>query len=205
MEPRKSPGSAPGSTPGRLVTTTAALLRERGFHGAGLTEILTASGVPKGSLYHHFPGGKSELAAEAVRQSAAGMVAALERFADRAGSTGAAVRAFCDRYAEDLAASDFRDGCPLAAVAAESGALHETVRREIGAAMELLVGTFARRIAAENPAHPDPAALAMEIVAAVEGALLLAKALRSTAPLKTVSERLAGRIAAELHPRGHPA
>ncbi|MCZ7413201.1 MULTISPECIES: TetR/AcrR family transcriptional regulator [unclassified Streptomyces] len=190
----------PHTAADRLVATAAELLCERGFHGSGLTEILSTSAVPKGSLYHHFPGGKSQLAAEAVRRSAAGSVAALERFADRAGTVGQAVRAFCERYADDLTASDFRRGCPLAAVAAESGALPEDVRQSIGEAMDLLIATFTRRVRAESPAHPAPRELAVEIVAAIEGALLLAKSLRSTEPLTIIGERLTERMASELHP-----
>jgi len=44
------------STRDRLVQAATRLFRQRGYDGTGLTEILTEAGVPKGSLYHHFPG-----------------------------------------------------------------------------------------------------------------------------------------------------
>lgn len=50
----------------KLAWTAAKLFQERGYHGVGLNEILTASGLPKGSLYHHFPNGKADLALEAA-------------------------------------------------------------------------------------------------------------------------------------------
>ncbi len=50
----------------KLAWTAAKLFQERGFHGVGLTEILKQSGLPKGSLYHHFPHGKTDLALEAA-------------------------------------------------------------------------------------------------------------------------------------------
>ena len=50
----------------KLAWTAAKLFQERGFHGVGLAEILKASNLPKGSLYHHFPSGKADLALEAA-------------------------------------------------------------------------------------------------------------------------------------------
>jgi len=195
-----SPQARSESTQARLVGVTAGLLRERGYHGAGLAEILTTSGVPRGSLYHHFPGGKSQLAAQALRQSGVRIVAGLERFVDEAGSVGEAVRRFCDHHADELRSSQYRRGCPLATVALESGDLADDVHREVATAMTCMVDLIARRITAESPATSDPHGLATEVVAAVEGALVLAKATRSTAPLETVRDRLVTRITAELHP-----
>jgi len=45
----------------RILDTTALLLRQRGYHGTSLNDILSASGAPRGSLYFHFPGGKDQL------------------------------------------------------------------------------------------------------------------------------------------------
>lgn len=54
------------STKDKLAWTAAKLFQEKGFNGVGLNEILSAAGVPKGSLYHHFPNGKEDLALEAA-------------------------------------------------------------------------------------------------------------------------------------------
>ncbi len=54
------------STKDKLAWTAAKLFQEKGYSGVGLAEILTAAGVPKGSLYHHFPDGKRDLALEAA-------------------------------------------------------------------------------------------------------------------------------------------
>lgn len=54
------------STKNRLIWTAAKLFQEKGYTGVGLSEILTVSGVPKGSLYHHFPKGKADLALAAA-------------------------------------------------------------------------------------------------------------------------------------------
>ena len=48
----------PSDARSRLIRVASALFRQRGYDGVGLTEILEASGAPKGSFYHHFPEGK---------------------------------------------------------------------------------------------------------------------------------------------------
>jgi len=52
-----------------MLEATAQLVRERGYSGTSLNDILAASGAPRGSLYHHFPGGKDELVTEVTRHS----------------------------------------------------------------------------------------------------------------------------------------
>ncbi|HEX6870955.1 MAG TPA: TetR/AcrR family transcriptional regulator [Micromonosporaceae bacterium] len=193
------PGQARSTeTRARLLATTAELLRGSGYHGAGLTEILDRSGVPKGSLYHHFPAGKAELAAASLRQSGAAILTWLEKLADERGTVAEAVRGFCDTYIAQLTSSDYRRGCPLATVALESADLPEIVQQEIGAAFRAMEDLLARRLAAQSPSASDLRPLATEIVAAVEGALVMAKAMRSTAPLETVRDRLITRIHTEL-------
>ena len=51
----------------RLITAMADALQRRGLHGVGLNEILRDAQAPKGVLYHHFPGGKTELAVAAIQ------------------------------------------------------------------------------------------------------------------------------------------
>ena len=55
----------------RLVTAGADLFRHQGYAGTGVKQIVTAAQAPFGSMYHHFPGGKEELGAEAIRSSGA--------------------------------------------------------------------------------------------------------------------------------------
>ncbi|MEP2781645.1 MAG: TetR/AcrR family transcriptional regulator [Pseudoruegeria sp.] len=64
----------PMSTKDRLIDTAARLFREQGYHGTGLSEILKQSQTPKGSLYHHFPKGKSDLALAAADWASKGML-----------------------------------------------------------------------------------------------------------------------------------
>src|SRR4051794_14031491 len=103
----------------RMVRSAAYLFRERGFSGTAFSDVIAHSGAPRGSIYHHFPGGKDQLAEEAVRY-AGDYLSAGVRAATRDDDPVAAVRAFIGWWRRVLVKSDFRAGCPIAAVTVES-------------------------------------------------------------------------------------
>src|SRR5687768_11574932 len=102
----------------RMLGSTVEMLRERGYSGTGLRDVIERSGAPRGSIYHHFPGGKAQLAQEAIRTAGALIAEALEPAA-RSGDPIEVLRTFMSGYRASLEASDFRLGCPLAAAANE--------------------------------------------------------------------------------------
>ena len=62
-----SPSTTPASdNRERLLEEALLLFRRHGYHGVGVSDILTAAALPKGSLYHHFPGGKDQIAVEVI-------------------------------------------------------------------------------------------------------------------------------------------
>jgi TetR/AcrR family transcriptional repressor of lmrAB and yxaGH operons len=183
-------------TRSQLLKKTAKLLCAQGYAATTLSDLITESGVPKGSLYHHFPGGKEQVAAESVRLSGERIVDALTALADRHGDPVSALRGFCDGYIVRLQRSDFREGCPLATVALESAAnidqVHGACREAFAGITELLASRFVGR--GVEPAAADEAAI--YAVAAIEGALLLAKARRDVRPVEIVRDRLVGELSA---------
>ena len=67
----------------RLIAAMLNALRRKGYHGVGLSELLTEAGAPKGVLYHHFPGGKSELAIAAIETVVSHMTGGLQKLLTR--------------------------------------------------------------------------------------------------------------------------
>jgi TetR/AcrR family transcriptional regulator, lmrAB and yxaGH operons repressor len=49
-----------------MLAGALVLLRERGYSGTSFSELIESTGAPRGSIYHHFPGGKQQLAREAI-------------------------------------------------------------------------------------------------------------------------------------------
>jgi AcrR family transcriptional regulator len=187
----------------KLVAAAATLLRKQGYHGTGLSEIVTESGAPRGSLYFYFPGGKEELACAALSESGAMWRTLLEGVIDAAPDLGAAVDNVCAVLAEALAASGWESGCPLATVALEASARSEAVRGTCAAHYAGWEDAIGRKLAARGVDPARAAELATFGLAAIEGALLLAKVKRDPAPLR-VTGQLLRRLIAELVPAAPP-
>ncbi|MFC0436206.1 TetR/AcrR family transcriptional regulator [Kutzneria buriramensis] len=172
MSPRRSDSRE------RMVRSTTELLRAYGVGATSLDRVLAHSGAPRGSLYHHFPGGRTQLLEEAV--ALAGDV--LDRMLAKA-AAGDPVDALFGLWRDQLLASEFRAGCPVAAVVVDADddtpqlarAAAEIFRRWQDVMAELLVGRGLPEARARR--------LASFTVSAVEGALILCRAERSTAPL----------------------
>jgi TetR/AcrR family transcriptional regulator, lmrAB and yxaGH operons repressor len=171
-----------------MVASAAVLMRERGVEGTTFTEVLAHSGAPRGSIYHHFPEGKEQLIEEATRfageRFAAGLLSALDT-----SDPIAAIRAFAASWDAALEQSDFAAGCPVVAATLE-GERSPRIREAAGEAFERWESLLADGLA-PHLADPERApGIATMIVAAIEGAVVLARAQRRPAPL----ERVAGEL-----------
>jgi TetR/AcrR family transcriptional repressor of lmrAB and yxaGH operons len=168
-----------------MVQSAALLFRRRGIEGTSFSDVLEHSGAPRGSIYHHFPGGKAQLAEEATRYAgefiAAGLVAALAE-----DDAVAAIRAFTSSWLAVLRKADFDEGCPIVAAALE-GDRSPDARDAAGVAFarweELVAGAIERRGVPTDRAR----SVAMLVIAATEGAIVVARAQRSTEALQRVA------------------
>jgi TetR/AcrR family transcriptional repressor of lmrAB and yxaGH operons len=189
-----------GRSPGRasreaFVAATARLLRRQGYAATGLSEIVTAGGAPRGSLYFHFPGGKQELATVAMRASGeqlrAGIAVALAHGPTLADSVCGIVAAL----AAGLEASGFRDGCPIATVALEAGPGEEALRETAQEVFASWLAELESALRKEGLASEQARTRAVFVLAAIEGGLLLARARHDAEPLREVGEELRALLA----------
>src|SRR5436190_23029591 len=109
----------------RFLTATNESFRRRGYNGTSLKHVTAAAQAPTGSLYHFFPGGKDELAAEVITTSGAAYRELFEAIADEAVSPVAAITDFFDGAATTLEESGFIDPCPIGTVAREVASTNE--------------------------------------------------------------------------------
>uniref|UniRef100_A0AAU2JGM5 TetR/AcrR family transcriptional regulator n=1 Tax=Streptomyces sp. NBC_00049 TaxID=2903617 RepID=A0AAU2JGM5_9ACTN len=183
MSPRKSDSRE------RMVHSAAALLREYGAGGTSIDRVLAHSGAPRGSVYHHFPGGRAQLIDEAVAL-AGDFVAGLIEAAAQADDPPTAVDAFFALWRDRLVDSDYRAGCPVVAVAVEANDDAPHLVRSAAAAFtrwrEALAVLFVRHGLTEQRAHR----LAAFVIAAVEGAVIMCRAERSTGPLDAAAAEI---------------
>jgi TetR/AcrR family transcriptional repressor of lmrAB and yxaGH operons len=174
----------------RLITAMTAALQKRGLHGSGLTELLAAAEAPKGVLYHHFPGGKTELAVAAVHATVERLCAMLDERMGDGSDPAAALMAWINGAQKRMAASGYENGCPLATIALETTAADVEIRAALGAGFARIRVRIAEglRGAGYQPSAAD--ALAALILAAYEGGLLQARAAGTAEPMHLVGEAL---------------
>lgn len=179
------------ATRDRIVDASAELFRRQGYNATGVKQIVTEAQAPFGSLYHFFPGGKEQLGAEAVRTSGAMYELLIPAVFDPAPDLITGVRQFFAGAAAHLVETDYEDACPIATVALEVSSASEILRQACADVFESWIeaGTGMYEGAGLTPERARELTIAM--LAALEGAFVLARALRSTEPLGVAGEVIA--------------
>ena len=194
-------------TPGtrdRLVAAMLDALRTRGYHGVGLAELLTAAQAPKGVLYHHFPGGKAELAVRAIESVVAKLGADLDKVLHRSADPIDALGAWMGSAQRVLAGSGFASGCPLATIALESTPDDDAIRAALAEGFASIRTRLADALAGAGMAKAQARGAAALTVSAYEGALLQARVAGSVQAMRDTSEALIGLLRLALAERSTP-
>ncbi len=172
----------------RIIDVSAELLRRQGYAATGVKQIVTEAKAPFGSIYHHFPGGKEELGAEAIRRSGALYELLIPAVFDPAPDLVSAVRAFFAGAAAHLEDSEYEDACPIATVALEISSTSEPMREACAEVFESWIAAGLPRFTAEGLDEATSRELVIGMIAALEGAFVLARATRRTEALSVAGE-----------------
>lgn len=172
-------------TRGRIIEAGARLFRRRGFTGTGVKQIVSEAGAPFASLYHFFPGGKEELGAEVIRWSG-GIYSefVIDAYFRADAEPVAATEAAFAGAAATLVDTDFADACPIATVALEVSSTSEVMRTACAEVFTGWIDRLAQRFVGYGIADAPARELATSMLMSLEGAFVLARALRSTEPLR---------------------
>jgi AcrR family transcriptional regulator len=186
------------STRDRIVETSAELFRLQGYVATGIKQITSAAEVQFGSLYHFFPGGKEELGAEAIRTSGATYELLIPAVFDNAPDLVSGVRMFFAGAAAHLVETDYADACPIATVALEVSSTSETLRHACADVFESWIEAGAALYSRTGLTPEQARELTIGMVAALEGAFVLARATRSVEPLRIAGELTAHAVQAAI-------
>jgi AcrR family transcriptional regulator len=168
----------------RIVQRSAELFRRQGFAGTGVKQIVAEASAPFGSLYHFFPGGKEQLGEEVIRSSGAIYGQLIDAFFEPGADPVAATRNFFAGAAATVRESDYADACPIATVALEVSSTNEPMRRACAEVFQSWVDAAAGRLAEAGLPRRRARELAFSMLASLEGAFVLSRALRSTEPIE---------------------
>src|SRR5271163_3389582 len=102
-----------------MVQSAASLISSRGVNATSLSDVLAHSGAPRGSIYHHFPDGKKQLAEDAVRWTSE-RVLAFQRSCP-ASTAAEVLDCFIGMWRRVVVSSDATSGCVVAGVTIDLG------------------------------------------------------------------------------------
>jgi TetR/AcrR family transcriptional repressor of lmrAB and yxaGH operons len=177
-----------------IIDAALTLFRRNGYSGTGLNDIVDASGAPKGSLYHYFPGGKPSIAVAAVEEAGRRVSDTLTALAARTRSTGELLRAHAKLLSQWMAKSGFRDGCPMTTVllelAPQDRAVSESGRKAYAERLKILK----EKLIDDGIDEARAERLATLCTSALQGALIEARVKRSGKPILIVADELAAML-----------
>lgn len=186
----------------RILEVSFELFRRQGLTGTGIKQILEQAEAPYGSLYHHFPGGKDELAAKTIERAGVyyGLLV-LGILQSHADDPVEAVRASFIEAASDLEDSGWADACPVETVALEVASTNEPLRIATAQVFTLWLDGLRDWLVEVGVRDRKAAtALANTILSALEGAFVLARSLQSQRPLLACGDAMAELTRAALSP-----
>jgi AcrR family transcriptional regulator len=169
-----------------MVESAVTLLAKQGLQGTSFSEVIEASGAPRGSLYHHFPGGKDELVGSALDVAAASALTPLEQLAGESAETIA--KTFLATWREVLSRSQFRAGCAVLAVAVATDS--PELLDHTASVFRSWRGRLAQLLSQGGLTSTDAARMAATLVASTEGAVVLSRAEQSMEPFDLVADQM---------------
>ena len=182
----------------RIVDAGAGLFRRQGYAATGVKQIVTEAEAPFGSMYHFFPGGKEELGAEAIRASGAIYELLIPAVFDSAPDVVSGARAFFAGAAEHVRETDYADACPIATVSLEVSSTSEPMREACAEVFERWIAAGSARFQAAGLGEATAHELAIGMFSALEGAFVLARAVRDTQALEIAGEQTAAAVSSAL-------
>jgi TetR/AcrR family transcriptional repressor of lmrAB and yxaGH operons len=180
-------GTVPDNVREAMIEAAWLLIAERGLEGMATREVLARTGAPRGSVYHHFPGGRTELIEAAIDRAVGWMSAQIATIKPKRPAD--VIRGYLDIWRRILEATDFNAGCAIAGIVngGNDPSLLERGDAAFTTSIDSLIDLF-RRVGV-TPA--DARRRATLLVCAAQGAVLLGRARRSTDPLTQIANQLA--------------
>lgn len=173
-------------TRNRMISGAARILQRDGYHAAGLRSIVTEAGASRGSIYHHFPGGKQQLTLEAIDYARRTLSGALCFASGTATTPADVIRSIARLLGRWLERSEYRDGCPVSTVLLERAPDDADLRSACRDAYREWTTIIANALASRGVEPAIANQNAILLVAAFEGALLLCRAEATLDPLDEV-------------------
>jgi AcrR family transcriptional regulator len=179
-----------------MVEAAEQLLSERGYGNVTMIEVVDRAEAPRGSIYHHFPGGKEDLAVKVVAKVGQDTVHLADWAAARTDGPEAFLLLLVQRHRRRLEKSDFTLGCPMMGIMANASTQSEPLRAAVADALSAWVTAVAQGLTAKGVQPALARRSAATFVAGVEGAILMSRTSRTLTPFSLLADTVPGLLAA---------
>lgn len=176
-------------TKDRLIRAAATLFRTRGYHGVGLSDLLQEAKAPKGSLYHHFPNGKSDLALAAATWASDEMLRLIAASFDGAASFKDGATTLCYKLAKLFDLANQWDACPISATLFE-GPDNEEFRAHAELIFEGWIAEVRDQATRLDVPEGDAQSMAEHLFMLIQGGWTLARTRRQSDVLRKLTKQL---------------
>lgn len=174
----------------QLIEAASRLFRTYGYDGTSLNDILKATDIPKGSLYHHFPGGKEEVAVEAIRHTKNVVLSLIEEAFEQTGDPILSVQNHIYQLARMLFDEKDPVGFPIGTIAAEKHSTSGSIRSACQSAFEEWRELYSKKFLDAGYSEKQARECGIFILVAIEGGILLSLTMASEEALHVVAEQI---------------
>jgi len=174
----------------QIIQAASALFERYGYHATGLAQILESSQAPKGSLYYYFPGGKEQLAEEAVMYAAQRLGDQVRHALAQQTDLVAAFSQLLEGIENQIVTSGFKAGGPLTAISMETATSNEPLNLACRKGFEFIQAPITEKLRDGGFPEGEIDPFAAFIVAAIEGGTLLSRTQHSREPFQNVTKQI---------------
>lgn len=173
-----------------MIEAATTLFRRRGYEGVGVAELLSFSGAPRGSLYFHFPGGKEQIAIEAVTRAGEAVREGIRARSAITSSVEDYIETAFAGWAVNLEASDYENGCIIALVGLEAASASPALKKAADDAFASWEVELAEMAMSKGLEREGAQTFATAFICAVEGAIMMARTRNDTGALNAAKQSM---------------
>jgi len=174
----------------QIIEISIPLFQQKGYKGVGVTEIIKACNVSKGSFYHHFPNGKEELLIACLQSISEVITTHIQEIFKQSPNTEEAIQAMIEILVSNFEQEGTISGSTITSIVSEMGSLSDPVR-DVCSDLYLMMQTiYASKLEADGFSKEKANSIAVMINATIEGAIMLCLTQKSSDPLKVISREL---------------
>nr|MDH3078081.1 TetR/AcrR family transcriptional regulator [Bacillus velezensis] len=174
----------------RIIQTSAYLFQIQGYHATGLNQIIKESGAPRGSVYHHFPNGKAELAIAAIKYTGRCVEKQIQNSMSQFADPIEAIQHFIHVTAEQFNDPQNIEGVPVGLLAGETALINETLRCTCVEVFKKWTDVFAAKFLEHGFEQEEAEKLGVTINSMIEGAIMFSLAHKNKEPSLLISKQV---------------